>query len=157
MSVMCSTVHAAVTDAMHGATSSRFAGLKRAFLEQDLRHSEARAEVAQAVVQGAVAAHHGETFARRHAGGGAGRFGADPFLQQEMRGTDRLMGRTALHHAAYVGDEGLVRRLLAAGADSSAEDSWDGSTPLDVALARNRGSIARALVEAGGVGGGEYA
>lgn len=72
------------------------------------------------------------------------------FTEEELGATDNVLGRTALHHAAYLGDVLTVEQLLLAGADVNAPDAWDGSTPLDVALARNHQEAACVLQERGG-------
>ncbi|CAK0912227.1 unnamed protein product, partial [Prorocentrum cordatum] len=120
MAVMCNTVHAAVTDFMHGTTTDRFRGLAAAFLDRDLWCDRPDADGP-----------------------------SEDMLASEVRASDAIMGRTALHHAAYSGDFQLVQRLIQAGADIDAEDSWDGSTPLDVARARNNTLAACRLLDAG--------
>jgi putative membrane protein len=120
MAVMCNTVHAAVTDFMHGTATDRFRGLAATFLDRDLGCDRPDVD---------------------------GR--SEDLLASEVRASDDVMGRTALHHAAYCGDFRLVQRLIQAGADIDAEDEWDGSTPLDVAHARNNAVAARRLLDAG--------
>jgi len=72
------------------------------------------------------------------------------FSLEELGATDNVLGRSALHHAAYVGDLRAVEQLVQAGADINAPDAWDGSTPLDVARSRNHLEAARCLQEWGG-------
>jgi len=173
MFVMCNTVHAAVTDSLHAVATSRFAGLSRAFLERDVRGSGGAAEAAPepvlvtpAALALARAAHrmqHGPGRTGHHSagshyynahghGGSAVSRGSGPAgTSREVFGRDEILGRTALHHAAYSGDIQLVRRLIAAGAEVNAVDSWDGSTPVDVARARRHEGVERRLLNAGGV------
>ncbi|CAK0883857.1 unnamed protein product, partial [Prorocentrum cordatum] len=61
----------------------------------------------------------------------------------DLRMVDAVLGRTVLHHSAYVGDLSSVQKLVEAGAELSARDTWDGSTPLDVARGRNHVEVAR--------------
>uniref|UniRef100_A0A7S1PTC6 Bestrophin homolog n=1 Tax=Alexandrium catenella TaxID=2925 RepID=A0A7S1PTC6_ALECA len=80
----------------------------------------------------------------------AGRGSLHALSDEELGATDDVLGRTALHHAAYLGDVSAIERLLLAGANVNASDSWDGSTPLDVALTRNHLDAAAAIQERGG-------
>jgi predicted membrane chloride channel (bestrophin family) len=123
MAVMCNTVHAAVTDAMHGTAMERFRGIAAMFLGRDLEGARFKAPESQS--------HE------------------DDLLAAEVRATDKLLGRTPLHHAVYNGDVKLVHRLMDAGANINAQDTWDGSTPLDVALARNHHVLVQKLQAAG--------
>jgi hypothetical protein len=139
MHVMCETVHAAVTDALHAVTAHRFVGLKRSFLEHDMSHG-AVADLSGQVPRGCTDG----TCAKSAVGGSS-----SASMAQEVAAVDHLLGRSALHHAAYGGDASLVRRLLAAGANMNAQDCWDGSTPLDVACARSHGGVIHCLSNAG--------
>mmetsp|Transcript_93630 Transcript_93630/g.303084 ORF Transcript_93630/g.303084 Transcript_93630/m.303084 type:complete len:604 (-) Transcript_93630:357-2168(-) len=125
MQVMCSTVHSSVTDALHSVSMPRFSGLRRRFLELDMSSMD----------DAHAAGEDRAAFAS---------------LAQEVVAIDALLGRTALHHAVYNCDEMMVRRLLVTCADVNAVDEWDGSTPLDVAFARNLGVIASCIQQAGG-------
>eukprot|EP00443_Scrippsiella_acuminata_P002886 CAMPEP_0115187976 /NCGR_PEP_ID=MMETSP0270-20121206/10770_1 /TAXON_ID=71861 /ORGANISM="Scrippsiella trochoidea, Strain CCMP3099" /LENGTH=549 /DNA_ID=CAMNT_0002601139 /DNA_START=101 /DNA_END=1750 /DNA_ORIENTATION=- len=142
MRVMCETVHAAVTDALHAVAAPRFAGLKRSFLERDMNHVAIIDPCGQVSHGGA---HHTDgkcvQAAKSHHCGSP--------LEREVSAVDCVLGRTALHHAAYGGDASLVLRLMAAGANINAQDGWDGSTPLDVARARNHCGVVSCLSNAG--------
>jgi ankyrin repeat protein len=58
------------------------------------------------------------------------------------------VNETRLHDAAAAGDVGLIRRLLAAGADVDARDD-EGRTPILVATVARRTEAVRVLIEAG--------
>jgi len=142
MRVMCETVHAAVTDVLHSVTALHVAGLDGSFLEHDL----CRGAVSDA--RASVVSNSGS-----HTDGEFDEAQLDPrpsaSFEFEVSAVDRLLGRTALHHAAYGGDAGLVRQLVAARADINAKDHWDGSTPLDVACMRNHCGVVSCLSSAG--------
>lgn len=151
MAVMCNTAHAAVTDAMHLAAFPRFAGLTRAFLEREFAASGGVSASKEQVLAGGQRPP-GPSGAGHHGGAGGTKRAApssSPSLAEEVCAKDELLGRTALHHAAYAGDRQLVCRLLHEGAAVNAEDSWDGSTPLDVARAQNHKDVAQLLLAAG--------
>jgi len=55
----------------------------------------------------------------------------------------------SLHEAAMVGDTQAVRRLIDAGADLNARESWGGSSPLATAATFGHADVALMLIEAG--------
>ena len=63
--------------------------------------------------------------------------------------TKDKLGRTAMHRAAAIGSQPIVRTLVDARANINAKDS-DGWTPMHHALAEGHGDVAKLLRECGG-------
>ncbi|MEA2476753.1 MAG: uncharacterized protein QOF16_1614 [Actinomycetota bacterium] len=86
----------------------------------------------------------------------AAAFGDLPAVERALLGDPGLVrelspdGFTALHLAAFFGNEEIVRKLLGAGADPSTVSANEmGVTPLNSAAASSQAVIAEALIEAG--------
>mmetsp|Transcript_31605 Transcript_31605/g.69795 ORF Transcript_31605/g.69795 Transcript_31605/m.69795 type:complete len:527 (-) Transcript_31605:87-1667(-) len=122
LGVMCNSVHASISDSLHYVATLRSTG----FIRRVVMKLEPFAFVNSQLSAAPTAS------------------------KAELDLVDSVLGRTPLHHAAFLGDAEVVQYLVEARADLHATDTWDGSTPLDVALARNNVAAADALIQAGG-------
>eukprot|EP00403_Amphidinium_massartii_P000184 CAMPEP_0178378128 /NCGR_PEP_ID=MMETSP0689_2-20121128/4268_1 /TAXON_ID=160604 /ORGANISM="Amphidinium massartii, Strain CS-259" /LENGTH=326 /DNA_ID=CAMNT_0019998191 /DNA_START=307 /DNA_END=1284 /DNA_ORIENTATION=+ len=121
LAVMCNTVHASIMDSLHYVATTRSSGLLKRVALKKMQE---------------IRDLHDST--------------PPSTWKAELQKKDPVLGRTALHHAAFSGDVDLVHYLIEAKADVSTKDTWDGSTPLDVARARNNVEAAKLIMEAGG-------